>query len=61
MSGKWNVWSVDTEHQRALVVNEGTRAYAQDDAEHRNASAKRLGAENLEFVALPDGEGPFDA
>ena len=59
MSRKWNVWNVDRARQRALVVNEGKQADAEQDAERRNAAAKKLGAESIEFVALPDGQEPF--
>jgi len=55
---KWNVWSVDTAEQRALVVDEGSQAKAIESADRRNAAAARLGVANLRFVALPDGEVP---
>lgn len=57
---KWNVWSIDTEKSRALVVDEGIRPYAIESAERRNAAAERLQVTNLRFLALPDGEVPHD-
>lgn len=58
---KWNVWSIDRENLRGLVVNEGTEKQATADAEHRNAVALRLKTTGVAFVALPHGRQPSES
>lgn len=54
----WQVWSIDTDRKRALVVQHGTRAQCEASARIRNASAERLHVTTLRFEALPPGEEP---
>jgi hypothetical protein len=56
--GKWEVWSVDVEKDRGLVVDEGPRAVAEKSAERKNRAAARQGMHGLVFMALQFGEVP---
>jgi hypothetical protein len=57
MAKKWNVWSVDRNKGRGLVVDEGTETQAREGAERRNVSAARYQMDVV-FVAKPDGQVP---
>jgi hypothetical protein len=59
---KWDVWSLDRENLRGLVVHEGiTEKEATADADKRNATAVRLKMPGTAFVALPQGRRPVES
>jgi hypothetical protein len=59
---KWDVWSIDRENLRGLVVHEGiSEKEATAAAGKRNATALRLKMSGTAFVALPQGQQPAES
>lgn len=54
-----NVWSINYNDERAIVIDQGTSGYCTESAARRNAAAKRLGV-RTKFLVLPDGQTPTD-
>lgn len=55
---RYQVWSIDRAHRRALVVDEGSKADMEESANRRNQAAVKFDMKNLYFACLRAGEEP---
>lgn len=57
---RWQVWSLDPQSGRWVVVDEGSPPVAKASARSHQETADRLGIEGAEYRALPPGREPDD-